>query len=236
MAFLAFLGFAIYLALPEEPSTNTFVLKQNRTVAMAISILSFLVAILVLLLFFSYKGRIREAVGYLTTSNQFLSQNLNILLVPVILSAILVLIVLFWTALMLGFYSMSQHTDSSPNASSQLQFSGSTSQDSNVNNQDSTINNQDITSARRLPFEHYSMPFYLVALTGVALWFLVWAVFMLVHSADLIVSGAILNWQLQRNRPVSKAAKAFLLSHTGSTCLGSYLTVTFGLLKFNING
>jgi hypothetical protein len=54
LAFAAFVGFAIYMALPVNDADH-FVLKQNQNIAIVISVFSFVMAFVILLVFCSYK-------------------------------------------------------------------------------------------------------------------------------------------------------------------------------------
>jgi hypothetical protein len=60
---LAFIGFGIYLVIPvEHINSKTFVLKQNQPLAIAISIMCFIISIALLFVFISYREKIKQTV------------------------------------------------------------------------------------------------------------------------------------------------------------------------------
>ena len=65
----AFIGFGVFMLLPAAPSAHPFVLKQNRVVAIILAAVSFLIAMLILCIFWSYKTRIQTAVSYINQAN-----------------------------------------------------------------------------------------------------------------------------------------------------------------------
>ena len=55
LAFAAFVGFGVYLLIPTQINSNTFILKQSNVVAIIVAVLCFLIAILLIAVFYSYK-------------------------------------------------------------------------------------------------------------------------------------------------------------------------------------
>ena len=107
LSFLAFLGFAIYMALPAEEGDSTFVLKQNRTVSLIIAIVSLIIALFTLILFCTYSTRIKMAVSYIESCNLFIQDTYKLLIVPFVLTALTLAFAYFWFFLVHSFYSMS---------------------------------------------------------------------------------------------------------------------------------
>jgi hypothetical protein len=55
LAIAAFVGFGVFMAVPSPAGQNTFILKKNSIVAYIIAFLSFVAAIIILLIFCNYK-------------------------------------------------------------------------------------------------------------------------------------------------------------------------------------
>lgn len=90
-------------------------------------------------------------------------------------------------------------------------------------------------SAHQLPFQHYKLTFPLVCLLAANVFYLIWGSLFLMHSGSHIVSGALVNWQFNRERPHLTATSNYLTSHTGSVALGSFLTSLLGLFKIELD-
>jgi hypothetical protein len=108
LTILAFLGFGTFMVLPSAPAANTFVLKQNRIVAILIAVASFLVALLIFCIFCAFRERIKMSVNYINQANQFFRLNWQILFMPLILAAVLALFLEFWVFLNFAFYSLNR--------------------------------------------------------------------------------------------------------------------------------
>lgn len=67
---LALIIFGVYLVIPvQNANQSTFILKQNVGLAIAISVICFILAIAMLFLFISYRDKIRQTVEYIDKSN-----------------------------------------------------------------------------------------------------------------------------------------------------------------------
>jgi hypothetical protein len=69
----------------------------------------------------------------------------------------------------------------------------------------------------------------------VNLFYLIWGIFFLMHTGNFIVSGTVVNWQYEREKPYLNSLKSYFSSHVGSVCIGSFLTVLLGLFKFELD-
>lgn len=64
------IGFGVYLVLPEHNrDQHVFVLKQNEGVAIGISVICLVLAIVMMFVFISYKESIKQTVNYIDKSN-----------------------------------------------------------------------------------------------------------------------------------------------------------------------
>ena len=106
VAVSCFIGFGVFLAVPSNGG-DAFILKKDKTIATILSVLSFILASVILCVFCSYRTKIKAAVKYIDQSNEFFKENYILLLLPFILSGFLMLLVVFWAFLTLSFYSMS---------------------------------------------------------------------------------------------------------------------------------
>lgn len=107
-AIASFLAFGVYLAIPaDQNDPNTFILKQKSAVAIAFSVISFILALVVLFLFASYSSKIKAALDYIDKSNMFLMDNYSVLILPFILVGSLIIFIMFWVFLTYSFFSMS---------------------------------------------------------------------------------------------------------------------------------
>ena len=196
---LALIIFGVYLVIPvQNASQSTFILKQNAGLAIAISVICFILAIAMLFLFISYRDKIRQTVEYIDKSNEFFKNNYSILLLPVILSGCTLAFLGFWLFLTLSFYSLAEP----------------------------------VHELNQLPFQHYKMSAYIIVALIISIFYLMWALFLLMHTGKCILSGTLIMWRFNRSDPYLKSSKTFFSSHIGSACLSSFLTVVFGLFKF----
>jgi hypothetical protein len=92
-----------------------------------------------------------------------------------------------------------------------------------------------VEQLNQLPFQHYKIPGLVVALLILSIFYLVWSLFFLMHTAKCIVSGTLISWRFNRKDPYLNASKVYLTSHIGSACLSSFLTALFGLFKFEVD-
>lgn len=195
MVIAAFVGFGIYLLVPDP--TSHFFLKHSYPVSLISAFLCFALATVILLLFFSHYQRIKTAVLFLDNANVFLGETWGLVLVPLALTILLVLFMLFWIFLTLSFYSMGEpvHVD------------------------------------HQLPFQHYKLTFPVILALVANTFYLVWGSLFLMHSGSHIVSGALVNWQFNRDKPHLTSTFNLLTCHLGSVALGSFLTSLLGIFK-----
>ena len=100
---IAFVGFAVFLLIPTTPSAGTFILKQSRLVAIMVAVLSLLIAVLVIVVFCSFRERIHIAVDYINQANEFFKTNCQIIFLPFFLTALLTAFLYFWIFLVFAF-------------------------------------------------------------------------------------------------------------------------------------
>jgi hypothetical protein len=92
-----------------------------------------------------------------------------------------------------------------------------------------------VAQLNQFPYQHYNLPPLVVTILVISIFYLVWALFFLMHTGRCILSGTLISWRFDRNNPYLNASKAYFASHIGSACLSSFLTSVFGLFKFEVD-
>ena len=105
LSFLAFVGFGVFLVIPAPVTSTTFILKKNRVVSIVVAVFSFLISILIIAVFFTFKEKIHLVVDYINHANDFLKKNYSLLFLPLVQTVLMVFFLYFWIFLVFAFSS-----------------------------------------------------------------------------------------------------------------------------------
>lgn len=107
LVFIAILGlilFGVFLIMPHESSN--FIIKESRTAAIILGVISIVIGLLILIAFCCFRKRIKLASIVVKVSARFVNENCAILILPLILFVVMVVFVILWIFEALGYYSM----------------------------------------------------------------------------------------------------------------------------------
>ena len=88
------------------------------------------------------------------------------------------------------------------------------------------------TGQHQYPFQHFSIPTWILVIGGFHVFYLIWGLFFLIETGSFIIGGAAVSWYYKQDSPYGQASERYRKKHIGSVCLGSFLMALLGILKF----